>query len=140
MTKMRSLGGPLVLVVVVVVALVVGSGLLSATPETGAQRSARLQSIVKCPSCEDLSVAQSTAPSALAVRDQITAMVNAGKSDREITSALVAQYGSTVLLAPPASGATLVLWLVPVLVGLGAIIGVVIFVVRKRRLDMPEAA
>jgi cytochrome c-type biogenesis protein CcmH len=105
------------LVVVLAVALFIGSGVLSSTHVTNAQRVSALEAQIKCPSCQDLSVAQSTTSSAVAVRNQITRMVVQGDSDTQIENALVARYGSTVLLRPPTQGLTLLVWLVPVIAG-----------------------
>jgi cytochrome c-type biogenesis protein CcmH/NrfF len=43
--------------VVLVVALIAGSGVLSQQPPTAAQRAVAIESALRCPSCEDLSVA-----------------------------------------------------------------------------------
>ena len=56
--------------VVLGVALLIGSGLFDGTPATGAQRAAAIEANVRCPSCTDLSVAQSNATTAIAVRHQ----------------------------------------------------------------------
>ena len=64
-------------------------------------------------------MAQSTSTSAIAVRHEITRLVSAGRSDRAIQNRLVAQYGPSILLAPPDSGLGRVVWLVPL--GAGAL-------------------
>ena len=76
------------LIVVLVTALVVGSGVLSSSSKTQEQRITAIESSLKCPSCQDLSVAQSTSPSSLAIRHQITDEVRAGRSDAEIIASL----------------------------------------------------
>ena len=110
---MRAVGSfrlwVLALIVVIVVVLV-----SVPTTTTSVQRVARLESLVRCPSCEDISVAQSNATSAIAVRHEIAAKVAAGKSDNEILTSLEAAYGSSVLLSPSTSGLGALLWLVPV--------------------------
>jgi cytochrome c-type biogenesis protein CcmH len=100
-----------------VVALLVGSGLLGSSPPTNAERAHALESIVRCPSCEDLSAANSSAPTAAAVRADIRLQVAAGHSDRQIEQSLEAKYGNAIVLDPPASGWSLLVWLVP-LVGI----------------------
>lgn len=115
-----------VLVAVVALALVAGP-----TTSGTAQRIAHLEGLVKCPSCQDLSVAQSTSSSALAVRHQIVAMVERGESDTQVLTAIEAAYGPSVLLSPPTSGVGTLLWLLPtaVFVGLAA----TVVVLRRRR-------
>ncbi len=83
-----------------------------------AARSAHLESLVRCPSCEDLSVAQSNATAAIAVRHEIERKVRAGESDTAILTSLEATYGTSILLSPSTAGLGAILWLGPVLVGL----------------------
>jgi cytochrome c-type biogenesis protein CcmH len=99
------------------VALVaVGALVVVATPHTSsaAARIAHLESLVRCPSCEDLSVAQSNATTAVAVRHEIVTRVNRGNSDTAILTSLEATYGTSVLLSPPTSGWGSLLWAGPV--------------------------
>ena len=87
--------------------LVVGIVLVVATAPAAPSAQSRishLESLVKCPSCENLSVAQSNATSAVAVRNEIRRMVLAGSSDNSILTSLESTYGSSVLLSPPTSG------------------------------------
>ena len=64
--------------VIVAVALAIGSGVFSGKPETAAQRAARIEAVVRCPSCIDVSVAQSQETTALAVRHEIERQVARG--------------------------------------------------------------
>jgi len=100
---------------VVVGALVVGAQGASSTVSS---RATHLESLVRCPSCEDLSVAQSNATAAIAVRREIVAQVRAGRSDTQILTSLEATYGSAIFLSPSTSGLGTILWLAPILVGL----------------------
>ena len=68
--------------VIVAVALAIGSGVFSGKPETAAQRAARIEAVVRCPSCVDVSVAQSQETTALAVRHEIERQVGAGRLHR----------------------------------------------------------
>lgn len=95
-------------------AVVAGAVLLSApTTSSAAARIAHLESLVRCPSCEDISVAQSNATTAVAVRHEIAARVHRGDSDTAILTSLEARYGASVLLSPPTSGLGALLWAVP---------------------------
>jgi len=124
------------LLVVAGIALFIGSGAGSGGSQTVAQRSAGLATQIRCPSCADLSVAQSSASSAVAVRHEITARVAEGQSDQQIESALVAQYGPTILLRPPVRGLTALVWVVPAVAAVVAVAALgTLFWRRTRELD-----
>ena len=124
--------------VVLAVALVIGSGALSSTPPTPAQRAAAIESVVRCPSCIDVSVAQSEETTALAVRHEIVRLLAQGRSTGQIEQALVDQYGQTILLEPPGFP---FIWIVPIVLGAGAlgVIGV-LFWRRSRQFSETRAA
>ena len=106
--------------------------LLEAPSTASAQgRIAHLETLVKCPACEDLSVAQSNATSSIAVRNDIARRVREGQSDNKILTSLEATYGTSILLSPSTSGLGLLLWLAP----LGALValGVALARVARRR-------
>jgi cytochrome c-type biogenesis protein CcmH len=94
-------------------------------------RIAHLESLVRCPACHDLSVAESNATSAIAVRNEITAAVKAGRSDNQILTSLEDSYGTSILLSPPTSGLGVLLWLVPSL-GLVLLVGSAVRLTRRR--------
>ncbi len=96
-----------------------------------AARVARLESLVRCPSCADLSVGESNATSAIAVRHEIVADVRRGLSDSAILTSLEAVYGPSILLSPPTSGLGVLLWVGPLLVALVVVAGA-IRVARRR--------
>jgi cytochrome c-type biogenesis protein CcmH len=90
-----------------------------------------LESLVKCPACDDLSVAQSNATSSIAVRHDIVRRVKEGQSDNRILTSLEATYGTSILLSPSTSGLGLLLWLVP-LAALGAMVVAGVRLARRR--------
>jgi cytochrome c-type biogenesis protein CcmH len=105
----------LVLGVVVATALAIGWSRATLPPR--AARIAAIEADVKCPSCEDLSVAVSTAPTAVAVRSVIVHRVDAGQSTAAIEQYLVSRYGPSILLRPPTTGGTGLVWEIPLAVG-----------------------
>lgn len=88
------------------------------------ERIVHLEQLVKCPSCENLSVYNSNSTSALAVRKFIESEVAKGHSDTRILTTLESQYGSTILLSPSTGGLGAILWIFPLLVvvTLGAVL------------------
>lgn len=116
----------LVLAVVVVAALWVGSVHPGGTGDTA--RIARLDSIIKCPSCDDLSIAQSNASTAVALRAVVAADVHAGESDAAIESYVVSRYGPAILLQPRNP----LVWVLPV-AGVGVAAAATGLVLWRRR-------
>ena len=125
---------------VLVVALVIGAGVFSSTPETAAQRAAAIETGVRCPSCTDVSVADSDATTAIAVRHQIQSLVDAGRSTEAIDQVLVSEYGQTILLVPPDTGGIPLIYVVPLVLGAGALATVgILFWRRTRQFDALRA-
>jgi cytochrome c-type biogenesis protein CcmH/NrfF len=118
---------------VLAVALVIGSGVVSSRPPTSAQRAGALETQIRCPSCVDVSVAESSAAAAIAVRHEVARLAAAGMSDHAIERRLVAQYGPSILLSPPDSGLTSLVWLLPLAAGLLAAGGLGAFFWRRSR-------
>jgi cytochrome c-type biogenesis protein CcmH len=111
------------LVIVLAVAITV-----TPTASNAATRIAHLESLVKCPSCDDLSVAQSNATTAVAVRHEIVADVKAGRSDDQILTSIEDAYGPSILLSPSTSGLGSLLWIVP----LGVVLVLLVVGLRLR--------
>ncbi|MHB8220063.1 MAG: cytochrome c-type biogenesis protein [Acidimicrobiales bacterium] len=123
------------LLVVLGVALAIGSGVGAGGGQTQAQRAATIDSQVRCPSCADLSVAQSSASAAVAVRQEVAHLVSEGRSNRQVEDTLVGQYGPTILLRPPTSGLISLVWFVPAL-GAAVALGVLGAFFWRRSRDM----
>jgi cytochrome c-type biogenesis protein CcmH len=69
----------------------------------------------RCPECQGLAVADSSAPTARAMRTDIRDRIAAGQSDAEIRQAMVDRFGDTVLLKPESEGIGLLVWALPVI-------------------------
>jgi cytochrome c-type biogenesis protein CcmH/NrfF len=106
---------------VLIVALLIGSGVFSGRPQTDAQHAAAIEAVIRCPSCIDVSVAQSQETTALAVRHEIERQVARGRSTGQIEQTLVSQYGQTILLEPPDAAGFPVIWIVPIVLAAGAL-------------------
>jgi cytochrome c-type biogenesis protein CcmH len=86
---------------------------------------------LRCPMCQNETLADSNAPIARDLRNQIFQMMQQGKSDDEIKQYLVARYSDFVLYDPPLKSGTWLLWFGPLLILLGGA-GVVVATIRKR--------
>jgi cytochrome c-type biogenesis protein CcmH len=99
------------LVVVATVTLSLGS--IHHQPADASSRAAYLDSIIKCPSCDDLSIAQSDAGVAAGLRHEVRQMIARGWSNDRIEQFVVSQYGSDEILTPSSDLA----WLIPLIAG-----------------------
>jgi len=128
------------LVVVVGVALGVGSS-HGGPPASAAQRAASIDALVRCPSCDGISVLESSASTAVAIRQDVAARVRAGQTDGQIDSFLVSRYGPDILLRPPVHGWTEWVWVLPPAVLALAVVGLVTILWRRRnRTPAPVSA
>ena len=92
---------------------------------------------LRCLVCQNQTLADSSAPLAQDLRNEIRQMISQGKSDDEIRDYLVQRYGDFVLYRPPWKATTLVLWVGPfLLLALGA--GIFARIVRGRGGRGPE--
>lgn len=119
----------LAVVGVVVAALVVSSG-SGEGAESSEDRVAGIADQLRCPTCQGLSVADSSASTARAIRDDIARRVDEGETDGQIKRAYVDRYGEWILLRPRTSGLGALLWAVPAVVILTAA-GVLLLAVRR---------
>jgi cytochrome c-type biogenesis protein CcmH len=96
----------------------------------------QLEEKLRCLVCQNQTLADSNAELAGDLRKHVRAQVAAGRSDEEIVSFLVQRYGDFVLYEPPFKATTLLLWLGPFVLLLGA--GAILIVTLRRRRDAPE--
>lgn len=94
---------------------------------------------LRCPKCQNNSIADSNAIIAADMRQKVYELMEKGYTNKQITEYMVARYGNFVTYEPPLTAATLILWAGPALfVLLGAI--VVITRARRRRPNEPEVS
>mgnify|MGYP005842627873 CR=1 FL=1 len=101
----------------------------------------RIASKLRCPVCQNLSVADS--PSELAVEMQalIKEKLQKGESEEAIIAYFVSKYGEWVLLTPKAQGFNLLIWALPfsvILVSLGGALVVLRRWVKPREITKRE--
>jgi len=85
------------------------------------KRVAGLAHELRCLVCQNQTLADSNAPLAVDLRNQIREQLKGGASEREVIDFMVARYGDFVLYRPPLKASTLALWIGPfVLLALGA--------------------
>jgi cytochrome c-type biogenesis protein CcmH len=84
------------------------------------KRVAALAEELRCLVCQNQTLAESNAPLAVDLRNQIREQLAKGASEGEVREFMVARYGDFVLYKPPFKASTAALWLGPfVLLALG---------------------
>ena len=68
---------------------------------------------LKCPVCNGLAITESPSDFARSMYAEVQSQVSKGQSAEQIKAFFVEKYGSSVLLEPPFSGVTLLVWLIP---------------------------
>ncbi len=108
--------------------------------EAERERYRTLTEELRCPKCQNQNIADSNAPIAMDLREEIFRMLEEGKSNDEIVAYLVDRYGDFVRYNPPVNTTTLLLWYGPaglLILGFGAL---TVILVRRRRADTAPAA
>lgn len=75
----------------------------------------RLATQLRCPVCQNQTIADSQAPLAVDLRARIGEMIRGGASDAQIRLFLTQRYGDFILYQPPLKASTLLLWCGPAL-------------------------
>lgn len=126
----------LVTILAAALALLFTAGLLPATsalaqtPEPDFDAINRVAQKMNCPTCAGINLADCRTQTCSQWRDQIGDLLAEGMSEEEVLDYFVNQYGTQVLQAPPKSGFTLTLWVLPVaMILLGG--AILFFTMRK---------
>lgn len=94
---------------------------------------------LRCPKCQNQTIADSNAPLAKDLRDRTYEMVKSGQSKQQILDFMVARYGDFVHYQPPFRLSTSILWLGPLLAIVLGII-TIIWMVRRPRYQVSLSA
>lgn len=118
--------GPARTLITTVLAAVVLWGIVAGIAGSGSRDRVRsLTERLKCPVCQGESVAESPSATAQDIVKVVRSQVAQGWSDDRILQFYVDRYGEQILLDPPRSGSTLLLWAVPLLAVTGGAVALV---------------
>jgi cytochrome c-type biogenesis protein CcmH len=96
------------------------------------QKVMTLASELRCLVCQNQTIADSNAPLAEDLRNQVREKMRQGASDSEIVDYMVARYGDFVLYRPPLKLTTVLLWFGPLLLLAGGFVVLLRRVLRRR--------
>lgn len=109
-------------------------------PMSGAELDAHteeLTSLMRCPVCQGLSIADSGTMIAMAMKEEVRQFIAAGYTDDQILRYFEASYGEFIRLAPKPTGFNLTVWIAPVV---ALLLGTLLIVHRFRSKPSPAEA
>jgi cytochrome c-type biogenesis protein CcmH/NrfF len=80
-----------------------------------------LMGTLRCIQCQGQSIADSDAPIAGAMRNEVRRRISEGESPNSVRKWLISRYGNWVSFEPPMHGGGLLLWMLPLLLLLVAV-------------------
>jgi cytochrome c-type biogenesis protein CcmH len=136
---MRSLPALLLFLLALVAPGAAAAEAVQADDPALARRIASLSAGLRCLVCQNQTIADSNAPLALDLKQQVREKIAAGMTDQQIRTYMVERYGDFVLYSPPLKATTVLLWVGPfVLLAAGAL--VLVANVRRRRREQQAVA
>ena len=99
------------------------------------KRAREISKGLRCLVCQNQSIDDSDASLAKDLRIIVRERLKAGDADSQVVDFVVSRYGDFVLLKPPFKGATLVLWLGPLVIAAFGLFAMIAFMRRRRTVD-----
>lgn len=93
---------------------------------------------LRCLVCQNQTLADSNAPLAEDLRNQIRERMREGNSDAQVVEYLVARYGDFVLYRPPLKATTVLLWFGPLLLLAAGFAVLLRRLLRRRSMEVAE--
>jgi cytochrome c-type biogenesis protein CcmH len=120
------------------VLLVLFCGVAFAQEDPALEKRVRdLSGELRCLVCQNQTLADSNAPLAIDLRNQVRDQLKSGRSERDVREFMVERYGDFVLYKPPLKASTVLLWAGPFLL---LLVGAFVLARRllRRREPPPE--
>ena len=127
------------------VALAAGTALAAPATDTASDPAleARVNAVaaeLRCLVCQNQSLADSHAPLAIDLKNQVREQLQAGHSPQQVVDYMTARYGDFVRYRPALKPTTVLLWAGPLLLVLAGVAGLWQAVVRQQRAAGAEPA
>ena len=94
----------------------------------------KLSAELRCLVCQNQTIADSNAPLAVDLRNQVRDMLRRGDRPEQVIEFMTARYGDFVLYRPPVKGTTFLLWFGPAALLVGATLTLLIILRRRSKL------
>lgn len=89
---------------------------------------------LRCPMCDNQNLEGSNSAISADLRDELARMISDGKTDQQINEFMRARYGDFIFYKPPLDRKTLWLWVLPLLLGVVAVLVLLRLARSKSRL------
>lgn len=141
---MKKLIQPLFILVSLLFAVVVsadeGSDTLEFKNDDQRSQYQRLTEELRCPKCQNQNIADSNAPIAKDLRNEVHRLILEGDNEEQIVDFMVERYGNFVVYKPKFDTSTYLLWLGPAVIALLGLMIVIISARRKRGVSSESSA
>ena len=97
-------------------------------------KTAEVASLLRCPVCQGMSIADSPSEMAVNMKHQVRALLERGYTQDQILDYFERSYGQFVLLKPGFQGVNALVWILPLI---ALAIGATLVVVKTKRLQRP---
>jgi cytochrome c-type biogenesis protein CcmH len=96
----------------------------------------KVASLLRCPVCQGMSVADSPAEMAVNMKGQVRELLARGYTEEQILRYFELSYGQFVLLKPKFEGVNALVWILPLI---GLILGAMVVIAKMKKLEKPPA-
>ena len=87
---------------------------------------------LRCPQCQNNNIADSNATIAVDMRAKVVELLQEGKSKQQVVNYMVQRYGNFVTYDPPLTAATIMLWVLPLLL---VLFGIALVLRRRTKIQ-----
>jgi cytochrome c-type biogenesis protein CcmH len=115
-------------------------GSVHPVPPSQAARVRYLDSVIKCPECDNISIAQSNIVEAQDLKEKVAALVASGKTNAQIESYVVGLFGTAEIIAPTTHGIDATIWIIAFIVLLLSCVALIAYLFRRRRFTPHSAS
>ena len=103
-------------------------------------RAVELAKSLRCPQCQNQNLVESNSPIAYDLRIEVYNMVNEGKTNEQIVEVMTSRFGHFVLYKPPFQWTTLLLWGLPLISLLAALLLMWNYLARRAKTSQKSTA
>lgn len=90
---------------------------------------------LRCPKCQNQNLLDSNSPLAIDLKNQLYVLINDDYGKDQIKEYMRSRYGDYILYNPPLNKQTVILWFLPLIIFIFAIILLISKIIKNNRID-----